>query len=117
MAVDDPYAVLGLAKTATADEIRRAFRSQAKKHHPDLHPGDKGAEARFKALSAAHELLSDAERRGQFDRGEINAEGQPATPERGYYRDYAQQEAGRGIVRRRWTRMRRSCSGRSSGSR
>ena len=91
---DDPYALLGVAKTATADEIRRAFRTQAKKAHPDLHPGDAGAEARFKALNAAHDLLSDPVKRGQFDRGEIDAEGQPPPPERGYYRDYARQDAG-----------------------
>lgn len=93
MATDDPYSVLGVAKSASADEIRQAFRAKAKKHHPDLHPGDAQAEARFKALSAANELLSDPERRGRFDRGEIDAEGQPSA-ERGFYRDYAQREAG-----------------------
>ncbi len=91
---DDPYKILGLAKTATADQIRKAYRALAKKSHPDLHPGDKGAEARFKALNAANDILSDPEKRGKFDRGEIDAEGQQAAPEREYYRDYAQAGAG-----------------------
>lgn len=90
---DDPYTTLGVARTATADEIRRAYRGAAKKSHPDLHPGDKAAEARFKTINAANDILSDPEKRGQFDRGEIDAEGQ-AVPERSYYRDYAQGEAG-----------------------
>lgn len=87
---DDPYATLGVSRTATADEIRKAYRAKAKKSHPDLHPDDKGAEARFKTLNAANDLLSDAEKRAQFDRGEIDADGQAAAPERSYYRDYAQ---------------------------
>ena len=95
MASMNPYETLGVSKTASADEIRRAFRAQAKKHHPDLHPGDAEAEAKFKTANAAHDLLSDPDKRARFDRGEIDAEGQP-TPERGYYRDYAQQaQAGR----------------------
>jgi len=89
MALEDPYKTLGVEKTATADEIRKAFRSAAKKSHPDLHPGDKGAEARFKALSAANELLSDPEKRARFDRGEIDASGAEPPP-RSYYRDYAE---------------------------
>ena len=89
----NPYETLGVAKTATADEIRKAFRSQAKKYHPDLHPGDAPAEAKFKELNAANDLLSDPEKRGKFDRGEIDAEGQPV-PERAFYRDYAQTGAG-----------------------
>jgi DnaJ-class molecular chaperone len=87
---DDPYGVLGVARGATGEEIRAAYRAAAKRSHPDLHPDDPGAEARFKALNAANDLLSDPEKRGQFDRGEIDAEGQAAAPERSYYRDYAQ---------------------------
>lgn len=87
---EDPYTVLGLAKTATAEEIRRAYRALAKASHPDLHPGDAGAEARFKAVNAANDLLSDPAKRTQFDRGEIDADGQQAAPERDFYRDYAQ---------------------------
>jgi DnaJ-class molecular chaperone len=87
---EDPYSVLGVGRGATVDEIRKAYRAAAKKSHPDLHPGDAGAEARFKALNAANDLLSDAEKRAAFDRGEIDAEGQPVMPERPFYRDYAQ---------------------------
>ena len=58
---DDPYKLLGVARTASPDEIRKAYRAAAKKSHPDLHPGDKGAEERFKALNAANDLLSDSE--------------------------------------------------------
>ena len=90
---EDPYKTLGVERTATADEIRRAFRNQAKNHHPDLHPGDAAAEAKFKSLNAAHGLLSDADTRGKFDRGEVDAEGQPV-PDRAFYRDYAQQSGG-----------------------
>jgi DnaJ-class molecular chaperone len=73
---DDPYALLGVARGATAEEIKRAYRKLARKLHPDLNPGDKAAEERFKQLSAAHDLLSDAEKRARFDRGEIDAAGQ-----------------------------------------
>lgn len=86
--MNDPYAVLGVAKTASADEIRAAFRSLAKKYHPDLNPGDKAAEAKFKEIGQANDLLSDAEKRRRFDAGEIDASGQE-TPPRGFYRDSA----------------------------
>ena len=90
----DPYSVLGVAKTASADEIRKAYRRLAKQNHPDLHPGDKDAEARFKEISAANSLLSDAEQRKRFDAGEIDASGQEKAP-RGFYRDHAGQAGGR----------------------
>ena len=86
----DPYETLGVSRTATQDEIRKAFRKIAKKHHPDLNPGDKAAEERFKAANTANEILSDTERRARFDRGEIDASGQEKAPEHAYYRDYAQ---------------------------
>lgn len=88
----DPYQTLGVKKGATQDEIRAAFRKLAKKHHPDLNPGNAEAEARFKAASAANELLSDPERRAQYDRGEIDGEGQPT--ERQFYRQYAEGQGG-----------------------
>ena len=85
----DPYSVLGVAKTATSeDDIRKAFRKLAKKHHPDLNPGDKAAEAKFKEISQANEILSDPEKRRRFDAGEIDATGQEMPP-RGFYRDQA----------------------------
>jgi DnaJ-class molecular chaperone len=88
----DPYSVLGVPKDASPEAIKLAFRKLAKKHHPDLNPGNKAAEAQFKAASAANELLSDPEQRAKFDRGEINADGQPS--ERQYYRQYAEGEGG-----------------------
>ena len=93
----DPYNTLGVSRTATQDEIRAAFRTIAKKNHPDLNPGDKAAEERFKAANSANEILSDPDRRGKFDRGEIDAGGQDRQaprPERQYYSDFAQGEAG-----------------------
>src|SRR6185436_20444282 len=84
----DPYEILGVPKTATADDIRAAFRKLAKKHHPDLNPGDKAAEAKFKEIGQANDLLSDAEKRRRFDAGEIDAAGQEMPP-RGFYRDSA----------------------------
>jgi DnaJ-class molecular chaperone len=75
--VKDPYQTLGVARTATPDEIRAAYRKLAKKHHPDLNAGDKAAEERFKAISVAYDLLDDPKRRARFDSGEIDAAGQP----------------------------------------
>jgi len=91
---DDPYATLGVSKTATDDEIRSAYRKLAKQYHPDLNPGKPAAEERFKAISAAYELLSDPKKRARFDRGEIDASGQERPPERPFYRSYGDQ-AGR----------------------
>jgi len=71
----DPYQELGVARTASADEIRRAFRKLAKKHHPDANPGDKASEERFKRVSAAFDLLGDDEKRKRYDAGEIDADG------------------------------------------
>ena len=85
----DPYAVLGVAKTASQDEIKKAYRKIARENHPDLKPGDAAAEERFKAANAAYELLKDAEQRARFDRGEIDASGQERA-QRQYYRDYAE---------------------------
>ena len=65
----DPYSVLGVPRTASEDDIRKAFRKLAKKHHPDLNPGDKAAEAKFKEISQANDLLSDPEKRRRFDAG------------------------------------------------
>ncbi|MDT8325921.1 MAG: DnaJ C-terminal domain-containing protein [Roseovarius sp.] len=91
---EDPYSVLGVTKTATQDEIKKAYRKLAKKLHPDLHPDDPGKKAEFQAVSAANDLLGDPEKRKRFDAGEIDASGQER-PERQYYHQYAGQEAGR----------------------
>ena len=90
----DPYKMLGVSKTATQDEIKKAYRKLAKDLHPDLHPDDAAKQEQFKAVSAAHDLLSDPEKRRRFDAGEIDASGQER-PERQYYHHYAGQEAGR----------------------
>ena len=86
---NDPYAALGLKKTATDDEIKKAYRKIARTCHPDLKPGDTAAEERFKAASAAYDLLKDPETRARFDRGEIDASG-AERPDRQFYRDYAE---------------------------
>ncbi len=85
---DDPYQVLGVDRTADAAALRRAYRKLAKTLHPDVNPGDKAAEERFKQVAAAYDLLSDAEKRGRYDRGEIDASGQER-PQNAYYRTYA----------------------------
>jgi len=63
----DYYSILGLTKTATAEEIKKTFRKLARQYHPDLNPGDKKAEARFKEINEAHEVLSDPEKRQKYD--------------------------------------------------
>ena len=75
----DPYQELGVARTASADEIRQAFRKLAKQLHPDKNPGDKKSEERFKRVSAAFDLLGDEAKRKKFDRGEIDADGHEYT--------------------------------------
>lgn len=84
----NPYETLGVSRTATDKEIRDAFKALARKHHPDLHPGDKAAEEKFKEISAANDFLKDKEKRRRFDAGEIDASGAETRQER-YYRDYA----------------------------
>ncbi len=75
---DDPYKVLGVAKTATQDEIKTAYRKLAKTLHPDLNPDDPAKQAEFQAVSAAYDLLGDPEKRRRFDAGEIDASARSA---------------------------------------
>jgi DnaJ-class molecular chaperone len=84
---EDPYAILGVKREATQDEIRSAYRQLAKKLHPDLNPGDKQAEEKFKQVSVAYDLLGDLDKRARFERGEIDASGAERPRER-YYRDF-----------------------------
>lgn len=73
----DPYQVLGVARTSPADEIKQAYRKLARTLHPDVNPNDPKAEERFKEITAAYDFLSDPDKRGQFDRGEIDPTGAP----------------------------------------
>src|SRR5918998_4701731 len=73
----DPYDVLGVGRSATEAEIKRAYRKLAKENHPDRRGGDPKAQAKFAEINAANEILGDKEKRAQFDRGEIDAEGKP----------------------------------------
>jgi DnaJ-class molecular chaperone len=71
----DPYTLLGVSKSASEAEIKSAYRKLAKKYHPDLNPGRKDIEQKFKEISVAYDLLSDPAKRARFDRGEIDASG------------------------------------------
>jgi len=73
----DPYIVLGVPKSADADEIKKAYRRLAKKFHPDQNKTDPKAKEKFSEANSAYEILGDEKKRGQFDRGEIDAEGKP----------------------------------------
>ena len=93
MAGADPYKILEVKRDASQEDIQKAYRRLAKKLHPDLNPGDRDAEAKFKDVSAAYDLLSDPEKRARFDRGEIDASG-AERPQHRYYRDFADAGAG-----------------------
>jgi DnaJ-class molecular chaperone len=100
---DDLYAILGVSRDASQDEIKRAYRRLAKELHPDLNPDKPEVAERFKQVTAAYDILSDPERRARYDRGEIDATGQERPryqyrdfgerPEYQYYRDFAEDPA------------------------
>src|SRR5438552_15925646 len=73
----DPYEVLGVPRGASAAAIKSAYRKIAKKHHPDSNNNDPKAAARFSEINSANEIIGDEDKRKQFDRGEIDAEGKP----------------------------------------
>lgn len=92
----DPYTVLGVGKDASEKDIKSAFRGLAKRYHPDLNPGDKNHERRFKEANAAYDLLSDAAKRRRYDRGEIDAEGKEKARFQGGFRAQARPGAAGG---------------------
>jgi DnaJ-class molecular chaperone len=80
----DPYQVLGVSKTASADDIKKAYRRLAKKLHPDLNPGNAKVAEQFKEVASANDILSDPDKRKRYDAGEIDAGGNQRAPH-GYY--------------------------------
>ena len=87
--MDDLYKVLGVARDASDEEIRKAYRKLAKENHPDLNPANPSAERRFKEVAAAYAILGDPEKRKRYDAGEIDETG-AQRPERRFYREYAE---------------------------
>jgi DnaJ-class molecular chaperone len=87
----DPYELLGVARDASQADIKKSYRALAKKLHPDVNPGDESVEQRFKEVTAAYDLLSDEERRQQFDSGMIGADGTAQNP---FHRHYRKDAAG-----------------------
>lgn len=73
----DPYTVLGVAKSASAADIKSAYRKLAKAYHPDQNKDDPNAQSKFAEVTSAYDFLSDKTKRGQYDRGEIDADGNP----------------------------------------
>ena len=90
----NPYDVLGVKPSASEDDIRAAYRKLAKRYHPDLNPGNKEAEAKFKELASANDILSDKDKRARFDRGEIDEAGAEKPPPGYGWRDHAEGAAG-----------------------
>lgn len=86
----NPYDVLGVARDASQDDIRKAYRKAAKETHPDLNPGKPEAEQRFKEINAAYDIVGDVDKRKRYDAGEIDETGAERQPERHFYREYAE---------------------------
>jgi DnaJ-class molecular chaperone len=95
----DPYQVLGVAKNASQADVKKAFRKLAKQHHPDQNPTDPKAKEKFAEINSAYEILGDEKKRGQFDRGEIDAEGKPKHPGFEGFEDFARGGGRRGGFR------------------
>ena len=80
----DPYTTLGVKSGASEEEIKSAYRALAKKYHPDLNPGKKDIEQKFKEINAAYDILSSPEKRAKFDRGEMDSQGNETKTNYGY---------------------------------
>jgi DnaJ-class molecular chaperone len=91
----NPYETLGVAKNASQEDIRKAYRKAAKEAHPDLNPGKPEAESRFKEINAAYDIIGDADKRKRYDAGEIDETGAESQPERHFYREYAEADPNR----------------------
>lgn len=96
MEIPDPYQTLGVAKDVTSDEIKSAYRTLAKKYHPDLNPGNSQAERKFKGVSAAYERIGTPENRAKHDRGGFDETASTEGPGRGSGPRYHQTQAGGG---------------------
>ncbi len=105
MAGTDFYSVLGVNKDATTDQVKKAYRKLARKYHPDVNPGNKDAEEQFKRVSAAHEVLSDPEKRKIYD--EFGEEGLKAGFDPETARQYQRMAKSRGLSRKHWWAGRR----------
>lgn len=77
---NDPYQELGVSRSASQDDLRKAFRKLAKQHHPDANPGNKASEEKFKRVTAAFDIVGDPEKRAKFDRGELDTDGRESHP-------------------------------------
>src|SRR5436309_15346124 len=89
MAQQDYYSTLGISRDAKEHEVKKAYRRLARKHHPDLNPGDKAAEERFKRVQEAYDVLSDAKKRAMYDQHGFYSEN---------FRERAQGDGGRGFA-------------------
>ncbi len=105
--MDDPYQILGVKRGDSDAAIHAAYRKLAKRHHPDLNPDKPDAQAKFAAINAANQILSDPERRAKFDRGEIDASGAEVQQARPRYRSSSQSRSNpmRGFGEEDWESM------------
>jgi DnaJ-class molecular chaperone len=107
----NPYETLGVAPSASQDDIRKAFRKAAKETHPDLNPGKPEAEKRFKEVNAAYDIIGDEAKRKRYDAGEIDEAGAERQAERHFYREYAEADPNM-----RYRRRGESAAGQGNGA-